>query len=348
MTKNAVSSLWGDFEELEQGEEISTTETKPKEKVTEEEEDNEEVENLPPDSQGGEKEVAPEKAESVKKTNAATDDDVVSTFDAIAESLEVEDLLFIDDDKTYEPTIEGFKEMIKDNIIAHKNKLSKEFLEKEKEIRAEYEKSTTKSVMDLDPHNEDDAKTMLLQYYKEIGLEQNEIDENLEDIKALDSLAKEARIAQRFLDKKEKEQKRISEKLEEEQRLSKDREIEDYINGVKSHIDETDEMAGFKLTPKIKKGFKEYLFKKDNQGLSEAQKAGKDPLRRIKLAFLDYMDYNKNDFEVKIKSDLAKNYAKKVSRFTSTSAQSKGVTIKHQDNNEGLQPGFTDFWSSEE
>lgn len=354
MTKNAINSLWGDFEELEDGEEITKTETE-----TDQDDDDgddsstkaadldadEDEGNLPPDSQKGGKSDSPKEKE---KSADDDDDPMVSAFDAVTEGLETADLLFIDEDKTYEPTIAGFKEMMKDNITAYKTRMEKEFVDREKAIRDEYENAGVESVMDLNPNDDADAEKMLLQYYKEIGLDQDEIKENLRDIKNLDTLAKEARIAQRFLGKKEKEQREAAAKAEEDAKIAKVKEVEDYISGVKTYIDEAEELAGFQMTPKIKKGFKEYLFKKDAQGVSEAQKASKDPLRRIKLAFLDYMDYSKNDFEIKIKSDLAKNYAKKVSRFTSTSAQSKGITIKQQENKEGLQPGFTDFWSPAE
>ena len=135
---------------------------------------------------------------------------------------------------------------------------------------------------------------------------------------------------------------------EDVKRLEEGVEIEDYISAVKAEIDEMEEMSGFKLTNKMKKDFKDYMFKFDKDGMTEAQKASKDPKRRLKLAFLDFVDYNKKDFEIKAKTELANEYTKKNSRFTSKQAKTKGANIRKEGDqpDEGLKPGFLDFWST--
>ena len=58
------------------------------------------------------------------------------------------------------------------------------------------------------------------------------------------------------------------------------------------------------------------------------------------------MDFNKKDFEIKAKTELANEFTKKTSRFTSKQSKSKGATIVEPESKEGLQPGFLDFWQS--
>lgn len=338
-----VSTFFGDFEELDESEkEVIHKEVDTEEKVevdTEKEEDQkpsdrEELGKVEPNSKG-ERESKEEEV-----------DDLIKTFDSLVESLEKEELLFLDEEKVYEPTPEGFQQMLKDNMEAQKAKLEKEFEEREAVIRAELERGQEVRFADLDPSDEDHALAMLEQYYKLTDYTDDEIKDKIDTLKTLGDVEKEAKIAQRFLVKKEKEFEEIEKKKEVEKEANKQKEIDDYINSVKSQIDAVEEMAGFKLDTKTKNGFKDYLFKQDKEGLTAAQKAAKDPNRRLRLAFMDYMDYNKKDFEIKVKTELANEYSKKVSRFTSKNTSTKGTTIEAQEKTEGLKPGFMDFWSA--
>ena len=323
-----IETPWGDFEKFEE-----TTDTEVVEPTTEV------TTEIEPDSTGA--------GEEIKTVVVDTEEvsDIVKAFEDITSSLEDEELLFVPEDKQYEPTPAGFKEMLKDNAEALKSKLETEFQEKLDKLKAEYEDNNVVRVADLDPSVEEEAMAMLERYYLETGFTEDEIKEKLEEVKALDSFEKEAKVAQRFLVKQEKELETLREqkKLKEEQ--DKKAEIDNYVNSIKTKIDEIEEMAGFKLTPKVKSGFKDYIFKKDKEGLTQAQRAAQDPDRRLRLAFLDYIDYNKKDVEIKVKTELANEFEKKRSRFTSTQAMSKGTTVERKESQEGLPKGFADFWN---
>jgi len=338
-----VSTFFGDFEEVdESAEQIIPKEVDTEEKVevdVEKEEDTKPIEKVEhgkvaPDSKGGGEE------------NKEEVNDLIKTFDSLVESLEKEELMFLDEEKVYEPTPEGFQQMLKDNMEAQKSKLEKEFEEREAAIRAELERGQEVKFADLDPSEETHALAMLEQYYKLTDYTDDEIKDKIDTLKTLGDVEKEAKIAQRFLVKKEKEYEEVEKQREASKVADKQKEIDDYINSVKSQIDAVEEMAGFKLDTKTKNGFKDYLFKQDKEGLTAAQKAAKDPNRRLKLAFMDYMDYNKKDFEIKAKTELANEYSKKVSRFTSKNVSTKGTTVEAQEKTEGLKPGFMDFWSA--
>ena len=200
----------------------------------------------------------------------------------------------------------------------------------------------------MDPSDEYDAIDMLQKYYLETGFTEDEAADKLKQVKELGALEKEAKVAQRYLGKQEAKKEELERKRQEEEEVSRQKQIEDYISAVKAEIDEMEEMSGFKLTNKMKKDFKDYMFKFDKDGMTEAQKASKDPKRRLKLAFLDFVDYNKKDFEIKAKTELANEYTKKNSRFTSKQAKTKGANIRKEGDqpDEGLKPGFLDFWST--
>lgn len=349
-----LDTLWGEFEEAEELETPDTDKEEeikddpaPKEEPDDENEpkkkDKEEEEKEEPDSAGeGDKDK-----EDKKEKPKEDDEDPSTMFDEIAASLEDEELLFLGEDKEYEATPEGFKQMMEDNMLAYKDKLEQDFKSRETEIRKSYEESNKTRISDMDPSDESQAENMLKQYYQETGFTEDEVQDKIDEVKELDNLEKEAKVAQRFLGKKEKEaeDKAEAEKAKEEE--AKTKQVQDYIDGLKSEIDSMDDMAGFKLNNKVKRDFKDYLFKSDKEGLTPAQKAGRDPKRRLRLAFLDFMDFNKKDFEIKAKTELANEYSKKVSRFTSKQSKGKGKTITDkQETSEGLKPGFLDFWSA--
>lgn len=338
-----VSTFFGDFEEVDESiekvipREVDTEENQ--EVDTEKENDQNSIEKvesekIAPNSKGG-GEQRPEEV-----------DDLIKTFDSLVESLEKEELMFLDEDKVYEPTPEGFQQMLKDNMEAQKTKLEKEFAEKEAKLREEFENEQTVKFADLDPSDEEHAMVMLTQYYQLTGFTEDEIKDKLSEVKTLDNVEKEAKVAQRFLVKEEQKLEEAAKQKEIKKEADKQAEIDTYIAGVKAQIDAMDEVAGLKLDAKTKDKVKDYLFKVDKDGLTQAQKASKDPQRRLKLAILDFMDYNKKDIEVKVKSELANEYSKKVSRFTSKNVSTKGTTVEAQEKTEGLKPGFMDFWSA--
>lgn len=338
----SVESLWGDFEELEETQETPKEEIEvetPKEDIEEEtpKEDIEESSKVPK-----------EEPKETPKEEEEEEEGLSKTFNEIASYLEEEELMFLEDDKTFDATPEGFKKMLEENFNSYKDKLEEEFKNRELAIRNEYEKSNAPKISEMDPSDEYDAIDMLQKYYLEIGFTEDEAADKLKQVKELGDLEKEAKVAQRYLGKQEAEREELERKRQEEEEASKQKQIEDYISAVKSEIDEMEEMSGFKLTNKMKKDFKDYLFKFDKDGMTEAQKASKDPKRRLKLAFLDFVDYNKKDFEIKAKTELANEYTKKNSRFTSKQAKTKGANIRKEGDqpDEGLKPGFLDFWST--
>ena len=340
-----VSTFFGDFEEVDEQEEGKVV---PKEVDTEEkpdvdiEKDTEiepvekvEPEKVVPDSKGG----GGKEVEEV--------DDLIKTFDSLVESLEKEELMFLDEDKVYEPTADGFQQMLKDNMEAQKAKLEKEFEEREAKLREELEGGQEVKFADLDPSDEEHALAMLEQYYQLTGFTEDEVKDKIIEVKTLDNLEKEAKIAQRFLVKEEQRLEDLEKKRKEAEIANKQKEIDDYITEVKSQIDAIDEVSGLKLDAKTKEKVKDYLFKVDKKdGLTQAQRASKDPQRRLKLAILDFMDFNKKDIEIKVKTELANEYSKKTSRFTSKNVSTKGTTVEAQESKEGLRPGFMDFWST--
>lgn len=345
MSKEIIETPWGDFEELEELEETTVDSTEEEIEDTPEDK-SEDVEETEETEEQEEEEIVPETVEKDPKEAEEIEDPVLNAFESITSSLEEEELIFLGSDKQYDATPEGFKSMLEDNMLAYKDKLESSFQERETKIRQEYEKSSAPKFSEMDPSDEDDAMNLLQEYYLDTGFTEEEAEEKLLEVKELDNYEKEAVIAQRYLSKKEKTAEANEAQKQADLEIERQAQVDNYIMSIKSQIDETEEMSGFKLSNKMRKDFKDYLFKADKSGETAAQKAGKDPNRRLRLAFLDFVDYNKKDFEIKAKTALANDYEKKASRFTNKQSNIKGKSMREKEQQEGLQEGFLDFWNS--
>ena len=328
-----TETLWGDFEEFEGVDPVEPNEDP--------------VDPVEPIEEDSTKGKDPEPKEKTPEDKDPKVEEEPSIYDQIANSLEEDELLLLDDDKTYDESPDGFKEMIRDSVSKYRQKLEEEFKVKEEEIRNSYASANAPKIADLDPDDEAHATYMLEKYYLETGFTEDEAKEKIALLKDLDNVEKEAKIAKRFLAKQEDEKDKFLKQQQEQEEADRQKAVDAYITSIKTEINEMEEIAQFKLTPSVKKGFISYLFDVDKEGKTKAQKAAEDPNRRLRLAFLDYVDFNKKDFEIKAKTELANEYAKKASRFTSKESTSKGTTVKKQDpETQEFNSGFLDFWNS--
>ncbi|WP_428743144.1 hypothetical protein [Tenacibaculum sp.] len=334
-------TLWGSFKNEDD------PEIEQEEQETEEVEEEEEQEEKEKPTETKETEETEEKEEDEKNGIEDTESSELDIFNSVNDLLEEEELIFIDEDAKYDANAKGLAKMMRDNMEKYKEKLELDFVKKEDEIRKSYESSGNLKFSNMDPENSDQAEEMLKEYFKQTGFEDDEIEEKLKELKDLDTISKEAKIAKRYLSKKEEALDKAEKERKNQEEAERQSQIEEYIQGIKDSIDSTEEMAGFAMTNKIKKDFKNYLFEKDKDGKSKAQKANEDPNRRLKLAFLDFIEFNKKDFEIKAKTEVSNELKKKVSRFTNDNAKTKGKTIENEEpeeTEEGFKKGFLNFW----
>ena len=309
-TEEEVKPWWEDFSKIGEGVE-ATEEDKPIE--------TEEVTPV--------KEVKEEVIEEVKPTQIEEKPSDVTAFleDAVS-LLEAEGLLLVPEDKVYSPNAEGFKEMLKDNTEALSIKIREE-------VRAEYEQALKEQegitkFSELDINDEEHAEILLKNYYTLTGFEEDEIADKLQTVKELGELSKDAKVAQRYLTKVEKEQEAAAEKQRIQAVKEEEESLNRYVDGIKNEIDSMTEIIGFKPDQKQKNEFKDFILKPDKNGKTEAQKLAEDPAHRLRVAWMEFIDYKKSDLEIKVRSELATNQVKKNARFQDTQASVKGTTIR--------------------
>jgi hypothetical protein len=180
----------------------------------------------------------------------------------------------------------------------------------------------------LDFKNEQVQTALVKAELAQQGHTEEEIEEKLTDLRDLDKMEKEASRAARIFSKQQ-EDRIAAANAEIETKLQKQeddalKEVED----VSSAIDKMDEIVGFKLTGKRKDAFKKYLFEVDENGETEASKASKDMENRIKLYFMDFINYDFSDLQKSVTTKKTRDISKILSRYKDTNIQNKGIDVK--------------------
>jgi len=272
--------------------------------------------------------------------------DLGDMFEDISDELEANDMLFLPEDATYEPTVQGLKELLKDNFSALKARLEEENNRILSAKLAEIEGTTQARFADMSTEDVDSAELMLTKWYEATGLDEDEISDKLAELNDLGLLSREARLAQKFLIRQEREQEAFlkEQRIKEEQ--AQIQENEKYIADLKQSILDTDEVLGIKPTPKQKKEFTDYLFKFDKDGKTQAMKDSEDQSKRLKLAWMQFLDVNAKTLETTARTKVVNEIEKKHRRFTSIESTTKGVTRRESQESTKLGPGVLDFWST--
>jgi len=251
--------------------------------------------------------------------------DVNKAFTMLAD----EGVIEIDEEADYDATPAGFADVVAETI---RKGIQKEISATPQAVQQlyahvmnggdpkEFEFSEELSWNDVDEDDEAMQRAGLHKLYLGQGMTPEEATEEIEDIPA-DKLAKKGSIAISTLAKQETADKAAKAaadaEAEDAAKLARDKEVSD----IEALIDESDEMAGFKLDEARRKAFKKYLFKPAARtGKTQLQSNMADEKRKLRIAFLDFIDYNKKDVEKAIEDDLTKKRRKKLTRFTGKNA----------------------------
>jgi len=179
----------------------------------------------------------------------------------------------------------------------------------------------------------DNKETALLQFYVNQGMSVEDAREEVEDVKTAGKLDKKAEVARDSLVKIQEANNTAKAAQEKKAKAQAQKEADDEINAIKATIDSAESIADFKLDDKKRAAFKEYLFKvKPRTGKTQMQENMSSEDRRLNIAFLDFVNYNKEDLKKEVTTDLTKTRKKKLARFSDKgvkgSNSSKSVTTK--------------------
>jgi len=273
--------------------------------------------------------------------------------------LEEEGILEIGEDDEFESSPKGLGDAvavtIKKKVDKIINSLPPEVHELYQHLRmgkpaSEFTASTAQaSWEDLDITDEDNQRKAMLQFLINNGSTPEEAKEEIEDLEVAGKLEDKADRAHKALVRKETKDKEAQDKAKAAKEAANIKARQEEIDGIKQEIDSLDEIAGFKLDDERKQEFKDYLFKvnpRTNKTQMQENMGNED--RRMTLAFLDYVNYNRLDMEKAVATDLTKKRKKKLSKYSDKNLKtSSGTkTVKAPEKNRNKQIKFPSIFSS--
>lgn len=201
--------------------------------------------------------------------------------------------------------------------------------------------------------DENNQKAAYAEFLRRQNVEEAAITDEVEDAIERGVLNKKASVAfSSLISQQEQLDKARAEREQKVQKEAEDKRNQE-IEQLNKTIDDMDEFAGFKLDDKKKSAFKNYLFKQNpRDGKTQMQKNMNDADRRLRLAFLDFMDYNRKDFEKDITTKVTKTRKKTLSRYsdqgTGNKNSSRVVKTKEQANRNKGRIKFPTIFGNQE
>lgn len=365
MTKEATkfSSFWGDMT-VSDGSIIPATPADPKdppadppEGLLKEEHEGDGIDDPkdPPDDPKDPLKKDDDEEEEEEDQYEYTEDDVSKAYGI----LEEEGILTLSEDDEFESTPQGLADAVGATV---RNLLKKEIDSIPPVVQEFYahvqeggEASSFKPTeartgwSDLDMEDDANKDVALKAFYMGQGMTSEEALEEIADIPE-DKKERKSEIAISTL--KKRDENILKAKKAADKKVAEDaaKENADDVKRLRKVVDDTDELAGFKLDTKTKKdAFKDYLFKiKPRTGKTQMQENMSQEDRRMTIAMLDFVNFNKEDFEKEVTTELTKKRKKKLSRYTdkSVSNQRTGSTVKGGDTKKGVKKFPTIFGPS--
>lgn len=345
------ASIWGDLsvgsvtpaEGGDAGEEAkkAADEAAAKEAANAGEEEEEEEEDI---EKGLENPKTPPEEEEEEEGIEFSEEDVSKAFTM----LEDEGVLDLGEDDEFDASVTGLGDAVAATV---RNKLAAEIAKIPPEVQQFYSHvmagndpeafKIEKALKweDVDDSDEEIQEKALRQLYINQGMTQEQVEEEIEDAKTNGKLEKKASAAITVLSKAQKDDEAAKAKAKEKAADEAEKERVKEIKALESTIDSTEEIAGFKLDDKKRKGFKDYLFKVNPRtGKTQMQENMASEDRKLQIAFLDFVNYTKADLSKEEASKLTTARKKKLSRYTDKSVKNKNnsATVKTKtDGNRG-------------
>jgi hypothetical protein len=328
---DAAPDLNFDKKEEEEEEEDGKGKPKPEEKPKGDNEDPD-----PDETPAGEKKKEKTETEDPEETIADfSEDELDRTF----QLLDSQGILELGDDEEFDATPEGIAEAV---ALTIRKKVDAEFAGAPEAVKGLYNHLRSgKAIEDFDfvspqdawsemnEDDEDNKKMAVAEFLILQGVDPEDVDEEVADLFESGKLDKKAELAFKTLIKKEgtdktakTEAKALSDKAAEDKALQ---EVED----IKTKIDSSTTMANFKMTDERKAAFKDYLFKENKKtGKSQFQENMNSEDRKLKIAFMDFVEFSQDDITKEVSSDLTKTRAKKLTRFRNSRTENKNSSAQ--------------------
>lgn len=300
----------------------------------------------------------PKKDEDPEDEYEFTEDDVSKAYTMLLD----EDVLELDEDAEFDSTPAGLADAVAATV---RKKLADEISAIPPVVQQfyahvmdgknpkEFEVPIESNWGEMLQTDEANQKAAYAEFLRRQNVEESAIADEVADAVERGVLDKKASVAfSSLISQQEKLDQARAEREKKVQKEAEDKRKQE-IEQLNKTIDDMDEFAGFKLDDKKKSAFKDYLFKQNpRDGKTQMQKNMNDADRRLRLAFLDFMDYNRKDFEKDITTKVTKTRKKRLSRYsdqgTGNKNSSRVVKTKEQANRNKGRIKFPTIFGNQE
>jgi len=282
--------------------------------------------------------------ETKEEEEEVKDEEVPNEDEAFIASLIDEGLLNYDPNKEYDMSKEGIKELIKDTV-ERERELIRESVTGTLTSNPEAKRlldvlATGGSVEDylaldkpfdfntVDLYTEDGSAieanmvNLIEDWLISQGMSKDDIDDEINSYISAGLLEKKAVSAQKSLvklqEKTNAESEREIEIRKQEFARQKDLEAAEFKNSI--HARET--IAGFNVTKEETKKLHEFITKADSKGQTGFMKKDNEESRLL-YAYLTMKGFDKTALEQSVKSEVTRNFKKKITQFSDTNSNNK-------------------------
>ncbi len=296
------------------------------------------------DDQELEKEVDIEPTEEepkVEETVEETNDEF--SFSPFVESLADSEVLYIDPEKEYDDSEDGFRQVIEDTINHRFDEKIKSLPEKFQRILdlglkgadldelIQHETKVDYTTVDLeDPDNQ---LLLITEHFEALGYKPETIQKKIDKIQDMGDQEEAAKEASEFLIEKQKRDDQKFIKDQEDKISRSKKEADDLIESFRKEVLATEEIGGFKVPKAEREKLVEYITKpikkdKDGNWLTQQDIDTRSPKTQLEMSYYSMKGFNFSDVEKKITTKKTLDLKKEVRRFTDTNAKNKsGSTV---------------------
>jgi predicted RNA binding protein with dsRBD fold (UPF0201 family) len=272
--------------------------------------------------------------EEIDETEEVGGDDDIS-YTPFVEPLIEEGLLWVDPEKEYDDSPEGFQEIIKDTVshgIQEVVESLPEVLQQVFELSQLGEDPMTAfqtlnsfDYSQIDMEDESNQEVLVRDLYAEkfSNWSTEKLDRHIQNLKDLGELEEESKEAQEYFILKTEEEK---ESYVERVRLAREEEIaraQEEVDTYRQIIQESEGFAGISFTSnKQKSDFDRYCFEKGEDGLTQYERESKVPTDALTLAWYKFNNFGFEAVQKKARSEAYVEQKRILSRVADKNSKS--------------------------
>lgn len=282
----------------------------------------------------------PEEEPTPKAQDTEPEDLDDEAMSGLVTALAEEEILVLNPDKTYAKGTDGFVEALEDTIEKRKQEWINEIPEEGRSLIDHLKAGrpledwvaikNPENLADADLDDTGTQKALIHRHLTAQGYDEEDIEAKLTKLEDMDELQAEAKVAQKYLIKKQKQEELAYEKQLAADIRAREEAEEDAKEQLKDSIMKTKEIGGFRLDKKRQEELFDHITKPVGKtGKTKLQLNQSTFEKQLLAAYLDMIDYKFEDLEKKAVTKVSGGLRKALSNVATdvNAKRSGGKTV---------------------